>query len=126
MERYTIGSSVNTGKLCPSGWHVPTDTEWITLIAFLGDGGKLKETGTNHWLSPNTGATNTSGFTALPGGSRGGYGTFGSIGSTGSWWSSYAGGTNTAWLRYMYNDSGQVFGGYDYRQLGHSVRCLKD
>ncbi|MBC8345375.1 MAG: fibronectin type III domain-containing protein [Candidatus Marinimicrobia bacterium] len=82
--------------IAPTGWHVPTDDEWTTLIGFLGNdpGGKLKETGTAHWNSPNTGATNESGFTAIPGGSRassiysssGGY--FSSVGSQGLYWSS--------------------------------------
>jgi len=66
--------NVSTGKLCPTGWHVPSVTEWTTLINYLGGesvaGGKLKETGTTHWVTPNTGATNTSGFTALPAGIR--------------------------------------------------------
>ncbi|MBI5010148.1 MAG: fibrobacter succinogenes major paralogous domain-containing protein, partial [Bacteroidia bacterium] len=64
--------AVNTGKLCPIGWHVPSDDEWTLLTTFRGGysvaGGKLKETGTLHWTSPNTGATNETGFTALPGG----------------------------------------------------------
>ena len=59
-------------RVCPTGWHLPTDAEWTTLTDYLGGknvaGGKLKETGTEHWFSPNTGATNESGFTALPGG----------------------------------------------------------
>ena len=66
--------SVNSGKLCPTGWHVPSEKEWLTLTDLLGGefvaGGKLKELGTNHWMSPNTGATNDFNFTALPGGFR--------------------------------------------------------
>lgn len=84
--------AVNTGKLCPSGWHIPTDAEWTTLLSFLGGesiaGGKLKETGIAHWLNPNVGATNETGFTALPGGDRNSNGTFYSIGEQGNWWSS--------------------------------------
>jgi uncharacterized protein (TIGR02145 family) len=64
--------TVNTGKLCPTGWHVPTDFEWVTLAVYLGGenitGGKLKETYTSHWIAPNYGATNETGFTAVPGG----------------------------------------------------------
>jgi uncharacterized protein (TIGR02145 family) len=66
--------TVATTKLCPSGWHVPSDAEWLTLIDYLGGesvaGGKLKEIGNSHWISPNTGATNESGFTSLPSGNR--------------------------------------------------------
>src|SRR5574344_2077997 len=73
------------------GWHLPSDEEWTTLTTYLGGesvaGGKLKETGTTHWKSPNTGAINESGFTALPGGYRSGGGTFYDIGSNGDWWS---------------------------------------
>lgn len=62
--------AINSGKLCPTGWHVPSNQEWQTMIDYLGGatvaGGKLKETGTVHWSSPNTGATNESGFTAIP------------------------------------------------------------
>ena len=62
------------GQICPSGWHVSTNAEWNTTEAYLGGtgiaGGKMKEAGTAHWLSPNTGATNSSGFTDLPGNMR--------------------------------------------------------
>src|SRR5450432_4786545 len=62
-------------RLAPIGWHIPTEAEWSTLSVCLGDfevvGGKMKETGTTHWSNPNKGATNTSGFAALPGGNRG-------------------------------------------------------
>ena len=78
--------SVNTAKLAPKGWHVPTDAEWKTLTEYLGGnsvaGGKLKEVGTTHWYSPNTGADNSSGFTALPGGYRDYDGTFSRVGYT--------------------------------------------
>lgn len=71
--------AIKTGKLCPKGWHVPSNEEWITLRTYLGGeeiaGGKMKETGTLHWQSPNAGASNFSGFTALPGGVRGIVGT---------------------------------------------------
>src|ERR1035437_4836347 len=84
--------TVNTGKICPAGWHVPTDTEWSTLLKYLGGegvaGGKLKETGLTQWLSPNTGATNESGFTALPGGFLFFDGTFKYVCYCGVWWSS--------------------------------------
>ena len=83
--------AVNTGKLCPTGWHIPSDAEWMTLMNYLGGmsvaGGKLKETGTAHWDSPNTGATNETGFTALAGGCRGIDGYFILIEQRGAWWS---------------------------------------
>ena len=76
--------TVNTKKLCPAGWHVPNDKEWTTLRTYLGGeeiaGGKLKETGTTHWTSPNTDATNQTGFTALPGGGRRSNGEFFGLG----------------------------------------------
>lgn len=81
--------AVETGKLCPVGWHVPTHNEMSELVSYLGGtevaGGKLKEAGTKHWIYPNTGADNSSGFTALPGGSRGTT-NFHSLGEYGSWW----------------------------------------
>ena len=77
--------------VCLTGWHLPSDAEWTELTDYLGGtsvaGGKLKETGTTHWASPNTGATNETGFTALPGGGRGYDGTFFNIGGYGTWWS---------------------------------------
>ena len=76
---------------CPWGWHLPSDAEWTHLTDYLGGqsvaGGKLKETGTSHWNSPNIGATNETGFTALPGGFRNYYGDFNYIGDYGYWWS---------------------------------------
>jgi len=79
-------------SVCPTGWHIPTDAEWTILISYLGGenvaGGKLKERGTAHWKSPNTGATNESGFTALQGGKRDCNGIFDWIGDYAFWWSS--------------------------------------
>lgn len=81
----------NGGKnVCPIGWHVPADPEWTPLVTlsggFLSGGSKLKESGTTHWKSPNEGATNESGFTALPGGYRSWWGNFGNVGTNGHWW----------------------------------------
>jgi uncharacterized protein (TIGR02145 family) len=122
--------AVNTGKLCPTGWHVSTDAEWTTLTSYLGDesvaGGKLKETGTTHWSTPNTGGTNKSGFTALPGGYRATDGTYYNIGYHGEWWSSTERDILLAWERYMsFNISSIMIFGYP-KQEGHSIRCLKD
>jgi len=91
--------------VCPAGWHLPSDAEWTELTDYLGGesvaGGKLKETGTTHWASPNTDATNETGFTALPGGYRGSNGTFNYIGYFGYWWSASESNTNYAWYRNM-------------------------
>lgn len=124
--------AVNTGKLAPTGWHIPTDAEWTTLTAYLGGvsvaGGKLKEAGTSHWSSPNTGATNESGFTGLPGGWRNLSPTlYYSIGYDATWWSSTAGSSaNSAWCRDMtYSDGNLTSASYDVN-YGFSVRCIKN
>lgn len=119
--------TVNTGKLCPQDWHVPTRAEWDTLMTFLGgEGGKLKETDTIHWSSPNTKATNESGFTALPGGWRGGRGEFSAIRFIGDWWcSSEYSPTFGEHCLIRWNDSLVYHYGY-YKQCGFSVRCIKD
>ena len=121
--------AVKTNKLCPSGWHVPNDAEWTTLTTYLGDvnvsGGKLKETGTTHWKSPNTGANNSSGFTALSGGYRFFNGTFFYSGYLGYWWCSEEYNANNAWFRNLSSSSNSV-GRYDYNKNGgFSVRCLR-
>ncbi|MBV5313662.1 MAG: hypothetical protein JZU47_10225 [Prolixibacteraceae bacterium] len=122
--------AVNTNRLCPAGWHVPTDSEWTTLTTYIGGesvaGGKLKGTGTTHWLTPNTGATNEVGFTALPAGYRGSNGTFYYIGYGGYWWSSTEYLTNYVWHWYVfYSDSGVRRYGYT-KEHGFSVRCVRD
>ena len=120
--------TVNTGNLCPSGWHVPSDAEWTTLIDYLGGepGGKLKETDTTHWHSPNIGATNESGFTALPGGVRDVSGMFGNIGYYGYWWSATEDGTDLAWYRDMTYNGSYVARYNTHKKLGFSVRCVRD
>jgi uncharacterized protein (TIGR02145 family) len=123
--------ALSTGKLCPTGWHVPSDGEWTTLTTFLGGenvaGGKLKEAGTTHWLSPNTNATNETGFTALPGGLRGySNGIFSSIGQYGYWWSSSLDFGNQFFVRNLFNNTVLVWKGASDKQAGLSVRCLKD
>jgi uncharacterized protein (TIGR02145 family) len=120
----------NGGKnVCPTSWHVPTETEWTTLTTYLGGesiaGGKLKETGTTHWLSPNMGATNETGFSALPGGYRYNYGTYIYIGIQGTWWSStdYS---SVAWYRYMSSAVTNVYSFSYFKPYGFSVRCVRD
>jgi len=122
--------SINTGKLCPSGWHVPSDAEWTTLINYLGGmvggGGKLKETGTDNWESPNTGADNESGFAAVPGGYRFKDGTFLEISNYGLLWSATGAGATSAWNRYLYYNSSNTSRSSLNKKLGLSIRCLHD
>ena len=134
---------VETGKLCPDGWHVPTDSEWKQLEMYLGmsqsdadkqgfyrgtdEGGKLKETGTIHWDSPNEGATNESGFTALPGGNRTYNGVvFESLGSGAHFWCATEYDGNLAWRRYIFYADGDIWRDIQYKRYGFSVRCIKD
>ena len=116
--------------ICPTGWHLPTDAEWTTLTTYLGgeavSGGKMKETGTMHWASPNAGATNESGFTALGSGHRNVITGFNSIGGTAGFWSSSQYTATNAWYRdiyYYYWNVTQLNGS---KTFGFSVRCLKD
>ena len=114
--------------LAPTGWHVPTDLEWTTLTNFLGGtsvaGGKMKAT--TLWTTPNTGATNESGFTGLPGGYRSINGTFSGIGINGSWWSSSDFSTTYAWARGLSYNS-YIASRFDGHKIsGLSVRCLRD
>jgi uncharacterized protein (TIGR02145 family) len=127
--------------ICPTGWYLPTDEEWHTMIlsldasAVLGNvesssaGGKMKETGTTHWISPNTGATNSSGFTALPGGyhgySDGGH--FSNMGLLTLFWSSSEMDSDFAWERYLAGyGNAAVYRAGDDKKHGFSVRCLRD
>ena len=111
---------------------MPSDAEWTDLITFLGGAaqasGKMKETGTSHWKSPNTGATNESGFKALPGGYRQANGSYINLGEYGVWWSSTQDNSvpESAWGRYLVFDSNNAYRGSDPKELGFSVRCLKD
>ena len=121
----------NGGKnVCPTGWHMPADAEWTTLTTFLGGesvaGGKLKESGTSHWNSPNTGATNESGFTALPGGFHNDDGTYYNISYSGTWWSPTENSATNAWNRYMNDKYISVDRNYDSKKFGFSIRCLRD
>lgn len=123
--------------LCPAGWHVPTDREWQTLIDHLGGessaGGKLKSTqigsdSQTGWSGPNTGATNQSGFSALPGGrllDRRGVGRFNSIGSHGFWWSSTGFSTLGAYFRRMEPNSTYINRYGTGKNFGYSVRCVR-
>jgi len=120
---------VSTGKLCPSGWHVPTDDQWTILSTYLGGedvaGDKMKEEGNAHWKIPNSGVSNSSGFTALPGGARVD-GNFVVIGSTGAWWSVTENDTVNVWFRDLDDDVVPLLRGYIDKSTGLSVRCIKN
>lgn len=124
---YAVDDSRN---IAPEGWHVPTDAEWQTLVDYLGGssvaGGKLKETGTTHWNPPNEGATNESGFTALPGGFRYDYGHFYSMGVSAAFWSSTEDDGGHAWSRHLDFFHSQVVRLDDDKWAGFSVRCVRD
>ena len=135
MNEETYGTlynwyAVNSGILCPKGWHVPSDAEWTTLINNVGNasnaGGFLKESLTTHWTVPNTGATNSVRFTALPGGSRFSNGLFYTQNNNGFWWSSTPSSTTEAWQRIMSYNSTVVVRISDIKYLGLSVRCIKN
>ena len=123
--------AVESGNLCPTGWHVPSDDDWTALSEYLGGenaaGGRLKESGTRHWKSPNAGATNSNGFTALPGGGRWVVGRFDLIGRRGYWWSSSAYDNNSdPSIRMILFDESFFKRAPGIKGNGFSVRCIKD
>jgi uncharacterized protein (TIGR02145 family) len=128
---YNFYTGLDSRKLCPAGWHVPTNDEWLALATYLGGyydystGGKMKETGTTHWAPPNDGATNSSGFTGLPGGFRRGDASFGWNGTNGLWWSSTpysCGGWD--WVLTNYDATISTFGMPS--NSGYSIRCISN
>lgn len=127
--------------LAPEGWHVPTDDEWKELEMYVGmsqsqandegwrgtvEGGMLKETGVGHWYSPNNGAINSSGFTALPGGWRWASNGFWSMGYDGYWWSSSEYNDSYAWYRFLDYYYIQVYRTDLDKKDGFSIRCVKN
>ena len=141
--RYVSADDVKPGNVqgvCPDGWHIPSDTEWKQLEIYLGmslensdaegwrgtdEGGKLKQRGTQQWQAPNTGATDASGFTAIPGGWRDGAGYFRNLGTGTRFWSS----TNSgyySWMRELDYKSSQVYRGIKGLYEGIQVRCVRD
>jgi uncharacterized protein (TIGR02145 family) len=117
--------------VCPAGWHVPSDAEWSVLGSYLGGdnaaGGKLKEAGTAHWMSPNTAADNSTGFTALPSGFRYSNGTFSDAVLACTFWTSTEYDNEYPWLRDLYAIESYLNRYYGYgKSFGFSVRCLKD
>ncbi|MBW6481694.1 MAG: hypothetical protein K0B10_01410 [Vicingaceae bacterium] len=128
--------------VCPAGWHLPSDAEWCimenaveagtdpgcSLTGWRGTntGGNLKQTGTTLWTTPNTGATNSSGFTALPGGNRSTGGAFSNVGNNGYWWSATESSATGAWYRALGYNSAQVGRTNGSKAFGFSCRCVKD
>lgn len=123
-------AAVTSGKLCPAGWHVPYDAEWQALRDFAGGeniaGGKLKEKGTVHWNTPNTGATDDYGFSALPGGERYGSGTFHYLGINNNYWSRSAKKTTEPLGVRIYYDALIFHMSGFHEGMGLSVRCIKN
>ncbi len=111
---------------CPKGWRLPSDDDWTQFEEYLKDnvGGKLKAK--TYWNDPNTGATNKSGFSALPGGDRITGGAFFSIGYYGYWWSSSGYNTSNAWYRCLSYDYSSVIRDSDNKAYGFSIRCVRD
>jgi len=125
---YNWYAVVDGPLLAPEGWHIPSQNEWQILIDYLGGdtiaGAKLKEVGTNHWQAPNTGATNESGFTALPGGLC--WGTFADIGLAGLFWSSTEVDASAAICMIMFNSNIKALDVNYFKNANISVRCIKD
>ncbi len=124
--------AVNDSRgLAPQGTHIPSDYESITLSNYLGGdsvaGGKLKELGTTHWLSPNTSGDNTSGFAGLPGGYRTDIGTFLNMNTYAYWWSATESNSSTSWYRFLYYNNGNFIrdNGFN-KSYGFSIRLIKD
>jgi uncharacterized protein (TIGR02145 family) len=135
MMQYT--TQQGTQGICPptGGWHLPTDAEWTVLTDFLGGedvaGGKMKatgtiEVGTGLWYAPNEGATNSSGFTVLPGGYCRSDGYFSNLGTLATLWPSTEGSMDLAWGWSLPYDAANASSGYFSKAFGFSVRCLKD
>ena len=128
---FTWYAATDSRKVCPAGWHVPSDTEWTVLTTFLGGepiaGGKLKEVGTAHWLTPDTGATNETGFNSVPSGGRSGFGTFAGIGLYTNIWSSTEKNPIIAINRGIGSTSSEITGIFPSNKYdGLAIRCLKD
>ena len=138
---YNWQSVKDSRNIAPTGWHVPSDAEWIQLEMYLGmsqteandyswrgtdEGGKLKEVGTTHWNSPNNGATNESHFSALPGGYRGIFGQYYNIGNYACFWTSTEFDSDYAWPRELYYEYSGVSRSVSLKQMGYSLRCVKD
>ena len=120
---------INTKNVCPKGWHIPSDEEWINLTNGLGTsviaGGKMKEAGDGHWIGLNDLTTNSSGFTALPGGVRDYDGVMIGQRYMGYWWTTLEQSSDFAYVRFLHNDA-HCEKSYILKNYGISIRCLKD
>jgi uncharacterized protein (TIGR02145 family) len=132
---YNWYAAVDGRMLCPLGWHLPTTEEWTVLIDLLGgsnqSGGAMKtvgsiEGGTGFWYAPNAGASNSSGFSGLPGGYRTANGNFAEMGYNAYWWSATEVGTSLAWYRGLIEENAYTIGGYISKRSGFSIRCVRD
>jgi uncharacterized protein (TIGR02145 family) len=129
---YNAYAALDPRGLAPKGWHVPSSDEWNTLSDYLGGvqhaGGEMKAVN-NLWQSPNTGATNSSGFTGLPGGNRAGYsgaGTFSNINKRGYWWTTALSGSNSCYSKWVSYNLTSLVSAISSKNSGASVRCIKN
>lgn len=127
---YNWYAVIDSRNIAPVGWHIPSEAEWQTLADYLGGdavaGGKMKEVGLTHWDSPNTGATNESGFSGLPGGNRDDDGTYGNMGSHAWFWSSTEYDGYYKWNRSLYWNNSGATPSLGTKRQGISVRCVQD
>ncbi|MGD1046423.1 MAG: fibrobacter succinogenes major paralogous domain-containing protein [Bacteroidota bacterium] len=130
---YNWYAVIDSNNICPKGWHIPSDSEWMELVTYLGGssvaGGKMKETGTKHWADPNEGATNESRFAGLPGGLRGNGGAFWSGDINGGlcgWWDSAADGNKTYGWMVRYSNAKITRSQSHSNANGFSIRCIKN
>jgi uncharacterized protein (TIGR02145 family) len=127
---YNWHAAADSRNICPAGWHMPSDSEWTVLSTYLGGvntaGGSMKSTTMGNWMSPNMGASNSCGFSALPGGNRNFHGAYSYMGSYAIWWAATAYDPTYAYYRSLRWDNAQVDRGYGYKTIGYSVRCVKD
>lgn len=123
---------LDSGNICPQGWHIPTDNEWTVLADYLGGstiaGAKVKEIGTTHWDAPNTGATNSSGFTSLPSGHRSdSNGSFAGLFTFETWWTSTEYNEVKPYYRSTSSTNTELWrGNGGFKKIGKSMRCVKD
>jgi uncharacterized protein (TIGR02145 family) len=127
---YNFYAVIDSRNIAPQGWHIPTDAEWTTLTTVLGGdgvaGGKMKEPGTTHWNSPNTGADNSSGFTGLGAGYRFNFGLFKYILISEFFWTITEKDAGNAWTRYLYSESAGIQKLGREKNDGYSIRLIKD